>query len=694
MADKMSHSFLLSRSLLVGLLLVYISVMLLHVSHLTLWMWTIFGLVVVWRLNILRERWRQPSTITKAGLLILVVALLYVEYSQWFSIEPMISLLLSALTLKLIEIRSQRDILFTLFLSYFAISCSFLFSQSVLQTALGIVAVILTTAVLIQSYRTQSTLKKSLALAGKMLLQSAVLAVVMMLVLPRLNPLWSVPLKSGEAVTGISDSMSPGDFDQLIQSNELAVRVTFSSESADLGTGLDNMIPREQMYWRGLVFDDFDGRRWQRSDPVNQTVSRLLRFPRLADDNTNNGNRIRYDVLMEPTGSQWLYGIPIVTIDRSSEKVLYSRQYETFQKAPIDQRIRYAAVSSLNGKIPTSALTRREYQRYTYLPRGSNPESSKQAIEWYHQLAQAHVGSQQGDINQAYINNVLQYYRDNFTYTLSPPKLGQHTVDEFLFSTQQGFCENFSSSFVVLMRSVGIPARVVVGYQGGTWSEDKTYLSVYQRDAHAWAEVWLNDGWHRIDPTAAVAAIRVEQGVVAALPESESALVGGNRYSFAWLTRLHNRWLVLDYNWQRWVLGYDAKQQQSFLSRYLGDLTSAKLTLLLLIPLSITIVIINFGLLRAYFQPMRKEYKVYQKLQKRLLRKGLPVQQGDTIGHYCDKAIQQFPHLAAPLTRIKQELEFLFYEHSMNDSISDTDSNDSRVKKSLRVIQQQLKHVR
>lgn len=687
MEDKISHSFLLSRSLLIGLLLVYISVMLLHASHLTLWMWAIFGLVVVWRINILREVWNQPRSVIKACLLMLVVALLYVEYSQWFSIEPMISLLLSALTLKLIEIRSQRDILFALFLSYFAIACSFLFSQSVLQTALGIVAVILTTAVLIQSYRAQSSLKKSLALASKMLLQSAILAVVMMLVLPRLNPLWSVPLKSGEAITGISDSMSPGDFDQLIQSNKLALRVTFADK--------DNTISREQMYWRGLVFDDFDGRRWQRSDPINQTVAQLLRFPQLRASNdsgsndsgsdANNeshskqNNTIHYDVLMESTGNQWLYGVPVVTIDRSSEKIVYSRQHETFQKAPIDQRIRYAAVSSLNGKIPAKQLTRREYQRYTYLPRGSNPEASKQALQWY----------QQANSQRAYINNVLQYYRDNFTYTLSPPKLGQHTVDEFLFSTQQGFCEHFSSSFVVLMRSVGIPARVVVGYQGGTWNEDNTYVSVYQRDAHAWAEVWLNDGWYRIDPTAAVAAIRVEQGVAAALPAAESALVGGNRYSFAWLTRLHNRWQVLDYSWQRWVLGYDAKQQQSFLSKYLGDLTSAKLMLLLLIPFSITALIINFGLLRVYFQPVKKEYKAYQKLQKRLLRKGIQPQQGDTISHYCHRAIDQYPSLKAPLTRIKRELEFLFYECATDIH----GSKDPRVKESLRVINQQLKQV-
>ncbi len=162
----------------------------------------------------------------------------------------------------------------------------------------------------------------------------------------------------------------------------------------------------------------------------------------------------------------------------------------------------------------------------------------------------------------------LAYFRtEAFYYTLQPPLLGRHSVDEFLFVSRRGFCEHYAAAFVVLMRAAGIPARVVTGYQGGEINPHDGFLVVRQSDAHAWAEVWLaGRGWVRVDPTAAVAPERIERGLASALPAGEP-LPFFMRASNDWLRPLLQRWEALNNAWQQQVLGYDQLRQQALLQR-------------------------------------------------------------------------------------------------------------------------------
>lgn len=665
----MANEFLLPRSLLFGLLAVYSGVILLHASQLPVWCFAICIIILLWRINILREKWQAPKALIKALLVAIVVALLFVEYQQWLSIEPMLTLLLLALTLKLIEIRHRRDFLFILFLSYFVIACSFLFNQSVLHSAFSLFVTLMTTMVLIQLNSVQLSLKKRGKLSIIMLAQSSILAVVMMLVLPRIHPLWSVPLQSGEAIVGVGDSMSPGDFDQLIRSNQLALRITFSDQ--------DKVLTRGQMYWRGLVFDQFDGRRWQRSSPVSVTENSSARKRSTPVDRKNTGSAIQYEVLMEPTANQWLYGVRELVVNRSDSTLIYTPENEVFQTQGIHQRIKYSATSFLDVNQSSHVLSHKEYQRYTALVTNSNPQTQEKAKEWRRQ-----TGS-----DQAYIQKVLDYYRQNFIYTLSPPRLGRHTADEFLFSTFQGFCEHFASSFTLLMRSAGIPARVVVGYQGGEWDTQKQYLRVYQRDAHAWSEVWLQgQGWVRVDPTAAVASIRIQQGVAAALPPSEKSLVGsGMTISYQWVNQLYAQWQVLDYRWQRWVLDYDTHQQQNILQNILGQLNATKIALFVLGVLLLVVLFMATILFRDLFKQTTQEKKLFQQLQKKLLKLGVIPKKGESIAQYCDRASTANPKIDRQLMGIKKELESILYNTHVE--------NKESVKKSLKAIKLWIKSI-
>jgi hypothetical protein len=169
------------------------------------------------------------------------------------------------------------------------------------------------------------------------------------------------------------------------------------------------------------------------------------------------------------------------------------------------------------------------------------------------------------------INAALNMYREQpFVYTLRPPILGNNPVDDFLFNTKRGFCEHYATSFVYLMRAAGVPARIVTGYQGGELNPNGNYLIVRQSDAHAWAEVWLeNQGWVRIDPTAAVSPERIELGIADALRDTGD-LPFMVRPDFPLLKKAFLNWDSINNGWNQWVLGYDEKKQLDFLSKLTG----------------------------------------------------------------------------------------------------------------------------
>ena len=193
---------------------------------------------------------------------------------------------------------------------------------------------------------------------------------------------------------------------------------------------------------------------------------------------------------------------------------------------------------------------------------------------------------------QQYIQAVLNWYKNNnFVYTLTPGLLGQNRIDEFLFQSKQGFCEHYASSFVMLMRYVGIPARVVTGYQGGQMALDAESWEVRQLDAHAWAEVLVNGQWQRVDPTAIIAPQRIDAGMQNILNEDDRVFGERNAFAkrhFQVLSQIRIWSDYATYQWQRKVIGYNAESQRSWFAK-LG-LNSVYSAILVLIASVITLV--------------------------------------------------------------------------------------------------------
>ncbi|NOQ87469.1 MAG: hypothetical protein GQ550_00965, partial [Gammaproteobacteria bacterium] len=248
--------------------------------------------------------------------------------------------------------------------------------------------------------------------------------------------------------------------------------------------------------------------------------------------------------------------------------------------------INYTVTSNTNAR--NEALFEQESYKNRLLPVHKNQKTVTLARKLF---------QSSGADTKKYINTVLAYFHTNdFVYTLNPDLLGDDAMDDFLFTSRRGFCEHYASAFTYLMRAAGIPARVVIGYQGGKMNPLGDYMIVRQSDAHAWSEVWLNGHWQRVDPTSAVSPDRIEQGILnAGLENSRLPILLVSN-----ITLLRNMAFLYDSfqnNWNQWVIGFDQKKQNDLL-RSLGfkDVTPSDLILLLVICLTVAGAVVSWFL--------------------------------------------------------------------------------------------------
>jgi len=460
---------------------------------------------------------------------------------------------------------------------------------------------VIMTAWLRMSAGESQTARQSFATGGRLLLYAVPLAIVMWVFFPRLSsPFWAVPIDTSQASSGLSDTMSPGDITSLSMSNEVAFRVTFDGEIPE---------PRDR-YWRGLVLTRFNGRTWSGREP---SISRSA-----LDQIEVEGDPISYTVTLEPTRQQWVFALDMPT-SWSLRRTFMGPQQQLARMTPIDQRIAYSVTSYNKFRVGTN-LSDLYRNWYSSLPDDSNPRTAELAREM-----RATAGS-----DRAFVDAVLQKLnREEFYYTLEPPPLGRNPVDRFLFETRRGFCEHYASAFSVLMRSVGIPTRVVLGYQGGEVNPMGGHLIVRQSDAHAWTEIWLDElGWYRIDPTAAVAPERIDIGA------SDAAFDGiGQAWGLAAPSRLVHQikltWDAMNATWNEWILGYGPDAQKS-LMEWLGmDNPSWRKMMLTLVSLVIGLIMLISLLLMLRYRPPQKDEAA--RLYRRFIKKtGLQPQTGET----------------------------------------------------------------
>lgn len=600
-----------SRAAIKGLLLAQFGVIAALVPVLPLWMLAVWGGVALWYWKIVSAAWAFPSALVKFALILLSVAGIYLEYQQWLALEPMLATLVLAVVLKLVELKGRRDHWLLLLMCYFIVACRFLFEQGIADVfvaALQLLLILLAQQLL---YRERGSLWGGLRLAGLMLAQALPLMLFLFLVFPRIGPLWSMPLPSASGQTGMSDTLRFGDIAELSQNGELAFRVGF---------GETPLPPPSQRYWRGLVLEDYQSGQWRRNDQWRFSQPPV---PRVA------GEAIDYTVTLEAGVHEWLYSLPLAVIER--DDIRYGGAYQWLASPPLTGRLQYKVRSAPTQ--PLSEMDGASLRRNLRLPGTDNPRARAMGEAWAEQFAAA----------EDRVAAALSLFGEQaFYYTLKPPLLGRHNVDEFLFSSRQGFCEHFAASFVFLMRAAGVPSRLVVGYQGGELNAAGNYLLVHQSDAHAWAEVWLaGQGWQRVDPTSAVAPERVTSGADALLSGQRGFLDGSplSLRRFAWASDLRLYLDSLNYAWASWVLNYDSQRQNGLLSTLMGEVSVKRmlmgLALFGALPLAL-VALLSFRPQWVSREPPALRY--YRSASRALARKtGLVQQPGETVAAFAER---------------------------------------------------------
>ncbi len=631
--------------------------------NLPLWLWLVWAIAAYWRVQMFRARWNAPGKLAKSLLTGICALGMYASYSGQSGTETMIGLLVCAFSLKLLEVNSTRDAQLLILIGFIISATQLLFSQTPQMAVYCLVSVALLLASWRSLYltRTQPPAAR-LKRGGAILLHAFPIMLVLFVVIPRLGPLWATPNQQA-AKTGFSDSLAPGDLGNLALNPAPAFRVSFN----------DKVPSASQLYWRGLVLDSFDGRSWRMRDTWGGRAADI--------DTAIKRDWITYSVIVEPHGQPWLFSLmtpqqaqtPAGQLRITTDSLLMNR-------IPLAQRMSYEVTSALQIDWPEAPqLSKFQRDNYTRLPKESNPQT--------HALAQAWRDKQLSD--QQIIDSALAVFNREFIYTLQPPTLGQHSVDEFLFQTKRGFCEHFASSFSFLLRAAGIPARVVVGYQGGKWNPVENYLLVRQSDAHAWTEVWLEGkGWQMIDPTAAVAPDRIQQGINEALNESDLELVSSAWLNSSLLLQLQVRWDAATYVWQRWVLNYDNETQEGLLSRLLGGTERWRLTLWLIALGLAGAALFAWILLRNQLsQPTRPEVRAIQKLEQKLMQSGHTRTPGETLGDFIQRLLHTCPEYQQALETIHQLFVQIAYQYPSPTSGQESGQlKDDQLKKLERAI--------
>ena len=480
------------------------------------------------------------------------------------------------------------------------------------------------------------------------------LMVLFFLFAPRFQPFWTVPVSGGQAKTGISDSMTPGDIAKLSQSDELAFSVKF----------LGKRPKQNQLYWRGLVLQHFDGATWTQFDPDLDAEAAKIKSH--SDEKTmlsqlqKKGDEIKYEVIYQNTSQPWLFALtPVVDIMGDA---IFSNDFRIISRADILEPM-LLRLLSFPDSVREIVLSESARELALQLPVDGNQQSRILAKK----LLFASTSKQE------YIDKVLNRFREQeYFYTLRPPLLSKNdSIDDFLLESKRGFCAHYAGSFVFMMRSAGIPARVVSGYQGGEWNEGGKFLSVKQFDAHAWTEVWLEgQGWIRHDPTAMVAPQRIERNLEAAM-EDEGSFLEGQMISLnkiKWLKSFRKQMDSMQYAWRRFVLGYDKESQQNFLKKLLGEITIQKTAMFVggVFGGIILLWVMFLGLARKRNNEAI-EHQLYRRFCDLLEKKGIKRELSQTPESFSNLASTQLPDFAEQIRSFHRSYSKLCYAVDSNE---------------------------
>lgn len=527
-----------------------------HVPQLPLWCTAFVTLVLLGRGWIAYKGWALPKRwivfLALCGCVWGVIS----THQTLLGPAAGTTMVVALLALKTLELRAQRDAFVVFFLGFFVLMANFLESQS-LGIALAMVvgmAGLLTSLVNAQLAHEDAGFKTSAFQAFKLMVWGAPLMVFLFVFFPRVAPLWALPTDTPSGRSGLSEDMTVGRIAELANDDQIALRIKF--DGAAPGT--------QQLYWRGPILSRFDGQTWRPTNILTQSLS--------MPEALVGGKPLSYEVTLQPNQKSWLMTLDLTPQNPQvpGQGLSVSQDFQWYVNQPITEVLRYRATSFLQYQYGLT-LTDMQMRELLYLPKGSNPRIQ----DWAAQRMADPAFRDSSALDKAQWV-IQQLATGGYRYSLNPGVFGRDSADEFWFDRKVGFCEHIASTFVVMMRAMGVPSRVVTGYQGGERNEVDGFWTVRQSDAHAWAEVWLppgsaqGQGWVRLDPTGAVAPERIQS---ATRLEPQRGPIGNvvsqvfGRGGVDWLLKMRSLWEASENYWTQKVLNFSRDQQYEFLKK-------------------------------------------------------------------------------------------------------------------------------
>ena len=590
-----------------------------HLMHVPLWLIGLWLGCAAWRVQVFRMRLPFPNSLFKAALMLGSAFAVYLSRGSLVGLDAGVALLITAFILKLLEVRTRRDAVVLIFLGFFTVVTSYLFADSLLAALYSILPVLALLSALMglqqSSFATQPL--ATLKLTSRLLAQAVPLMVLLFVLFPRLEPLWSLPQPKDKGTTGLSTSMSPGDLAELGQSSALAFRARFEGD-----------IPTpSQLYWRALTLPHFDGRSWSISQHADEQAPQW----------SQQGPSISYSVIMQPSTQPWLFSLDVASTEQPGVRLM--SDFRLQRNTPITRAYQYQATAWPQA-VRESQLSVAQQREFLQLPRRGNPQTHA----WAQQLREQYAD------DDALVAALLRHFnQEPYYYTLKPPVLGKNSIDEFLFDSQSGFCAHYAGAMVFALRAAGIPSRVVAGYQGGETNQAGQFVQVRQFDAHAWVEYWQPEqGWRSVDPTFAVAPDRIERGLQDAL-QNEADLFQGDflsplRYRhIGWINTLRLGWENINHSWQTQILGYQTERQQAWLKQWFGKVDWQFIGLFLVASAAAMIGLIVLWMFKPWQRQRDPVQRILADLQRILRRRGLSLHTGEGLRSFYQRIEEQLP---------------------------------------------------
>jgi transglutaminase-like putative cysteine protease len=465
------------------------------------------------------------------GIFSTVISLVFfIYYAAQFStanlVGPAMNLLVALLAVRLLSEKSVRNYLQIFALSLFALAGSSLLSLDAifLLYLLLLLFLIAVSLVILTFYETdhelslpRSGLKRILAVALIMPAAALPLMLFFFIIMPRAQtPLWNFLNVAGGKSAGFSEKVQPGNAASIGEEKGVAFRAT------------SVRLPKEELYWRGIVLNSFSDNAWIRKDPPPGETAYL-----------DPGRAVQQTIFTESAAQRYLFALNVprqvsgVRSGTSSDFVLTRRRTSV-------GRSRYEVISLPGATIRTRKGIDREF--YLTLPLRISQRT----------LALGKEIGRRGESDVGRLRLLEDFYNNGrFIYATTTLPVGEEPLDQFLFDKKRGNCEFFAASLATLLRVAGVPSRLAGGYYGGEYNEVGGYYLVTEAMAHVWVEVYLaGKGWVTVDPSQwAVNSAGIRQ----AAPPGLFRRIGMSLDAFS-------------YFWNMAVINYDLEKQVQLLS--------------------------------------------------------------------------------------------------------------------------------